>query len=70
MSDFCSPAIGDWLRLAGVVRRRFEIVLEQKFSLQSQLRVSIGSGNGDGESRRELNEDSFGSFHIDHLREV
>jgi hypothetical protein len=32
------------------------------------LRVSIGGGNGDGDGRRELNSDSFASFHIHHLR--
>jgi hypothetical protein len=64
VGDFHRPAIGDWLRLAGVVRQRFEIVLEQELSLQRQLRVSVGSGDGDGESQRELNKGSLGSFHI------
>ena len=55
VSDFHGPAIGDWLRLAGVVRQCFEIVLEQVLSLQCQLRVGVGSGDGNCESQRELN---------------
>ena len=30
--------------------------------------ASIGGGEGDGESRRELDKDSFGCFHVKHLR--
>jgi hypothetical protein len=50
--------------LAGVVRQRFEIVLEQEISLQSHLRVRFGRSDSNGESRRELDQDSFGSFHV------
>ena len=57
-----SPAVGDRLPLAGVVRGCFEIVLEQEFPLQRQLRVSVGSGDGDGESQRELNKARCGFF--------